>query len=550
MTCTAWCDGWHLLPNQREFGVVPAKLGDNGGMNLAMAPFQQENDLLLGQMHILEMVATAAPLSEVLIELTRLIESQEEGLRCGILLVDEDGTHFCGGYGPNLPEGYHQGVDGARITPPYLGPCSEAAHRNTAITVTDATREERWPGIWRELCEQCSLVACRSTPVQASDGSVLASFAMYYDHPRDPRPAQPKLIEIATHLASIALERARTDMALRAGRRDNALLMALPVATCTTDAEGRITFYNEAAAKLWQRRPQLGVDTWCGSWRLYNADGQPMPHDQCPMAIALRENRSVQGEAWVERADGSRVPFLAYPSPLRDANGALIGAVNMLVDITGRKCAEEQRALLLNELNHRVKNTLSTVQSIAAQTMRGEDPRQALVAFESRLLALSKTHDALTSNSWQAAPLRRLLEQELIPYCGNQLRRCRIEGDDLQLSPKAALALGMAFHELATNAAKYGALSCADGRVRVTWHVDEKADPACLHLDWTESDGPPVQPPSRRSFGSRLIEHGLAHELAGEVQMKFEPAGLTCTIRVPLEMVSPRRDHPNAVLPT
>lgn len=518
------------------------KLEDSGRMSAAVSSIPQENALLLGQMHILEMVATAAPLSEILIQLTRLIESQEEGLRCGILIVDEDREHFCGGYGPNLPAAYHQTVDGARITPPYLGPCSQAAHQNTVVTMTDASREERWGGIWHELSHNCGLAACRSTPVQASDGSVLASFAMYYDHPRDPRPAQPKLIEIATHLASIALERARTDMALRAGERDNALLMALPVATYTTEAEGRITFYNQAAAMLWKRRPQLGVDTWSGSWRLYGEDGQPMPHDECPMAVALRENRALQGEAWVERADGSRAPFLAYSSPLRDAGGRLIGAVNMLVDITERKCAEEQRALLIHELNHRVKNTLSTVQSIAAQTMRGEDPRQALVAFESRLLALSKTHDALTRNSWQDAPLRQLLEQELIPYCGNQLQRCQIEGDDLRLSPKAALALGMAFHELATNAAKYGALSVSTGQVRVAWNLREHAGTTCLHLDWSESDGPSVLSPTRRGFGSRLIEHGLAHELAGQVQMKFDPAGLTCTIQIPLEMVNPQLD--------
>jgi two-component sensor histidine kinase len=259
-----------------------------------------------------------------------------------------------------------------------------------------------------------------------------------------------------------------------------------------------------------------------------------MPHEECPMAIALKEDRAVQGEAWAERPDGSRVPFLAYPSPLHDASGSLTGAVNMLVDITERKHAEEQRALLINELNHRVKNTLSTVQSIAAQTMRGEDPSQALGAFEARLLALSKTHDVLTRNSWQNASLRQLLEQELIPYCGDQLQRCRIEGSDLHLPPKIALALGMALHELATNAAKYGALSRTDGQIRVAWDVHDAAVPSRLRLRWSETGGPPVQPPRRRGFGSRLIEHGLAHELDGEVAMTFDPAGLVCTIGIPL----------------
>lgn len=509
-------------------------------MDTAESSLQHEKALLLERMRILEMVATAAPLADILTELVLLIESQEEGMRCGILPVADDSRHFGAGYGPSLPDAYHQAVNGARIAPPYLGPCAEAVHRNTAVTMADSAVEDRWPGEWHELTRNCGLFACRSTPVRDSDGVVLASFAMYYDHPRDPQPAQPQLIEIATHLAAIALERRRTNMALREGERVNALLMALPVATYTTDAQGRITFYNQAAAAMWGRQPELGADMWCGSWRLYWQDGRPMPLEECPMAVALKENRALQGEAWIERVDGSRIPFLAYPSPLRDTAGRLIGAVNMMVDISERMHADEQRALLVNELNHRVKNTLSTVQSIAAQTLRGEDPTRALGVFEARLMGLSKTHDALTCNGWQNASLRQLLEQELTPYCGSQLQRCTIEGSDLQLPPKVALALGMALHELATNAAKYGALSCSSGHVRVAWSLQNRARIPHLHLCWTETGGPPVEPPQRRGFGSRLIERGLAHELDGDVRMQFDPAGLGCTIVIPLAATDPR----------
>jgi PAS domain S-box-containing protein len=126
-----------------------------------------------------------------------------------------------------------------------------------------------------------------------------------------------------------------------------AVLEALPVALYTTDAVGRITSYNEAAVELWGRRPVLGDDAWCGSWRLYWPDGTPMPHDQCPMAVALKEGRAIKGaEALAERPDGRRVPFLAYPTPLRDASGALVGAVNTLVDITEHKRADETGARL------------------------------------------------------------------------------------------------------------------------------------------------------------------------------------------------------------
>lgn len=133
------------------------------------------------------------------------------------------------------------------------------------------------------------------------------------------------------------------------------LLEALPAATYTTDAEGRITFYNRAAVELSGRTPQLG-DLWCVTWKLFNTDGTYLPHDQCPMAVALKENRPIRGvEAIAERPDGTRVPFAPYPTPLHDADGNLIGAINMLVDITERKQAEDRQKNLIDELNHRVK---------------------------------------------------------------------------------------------------------------------------------------------------------------------------------------------------
>src|SRR5262249_15457016 len=142
-----------------------------------------------------------------------------------------------------------------------------------------------------------------------------------------------------------------------------ALLDALPAAVYTTDADGRLTFFNRAAAELWRCRPTLGSDRWCGSWRLYWPDGRPMPHDQCAMAVALKEDRAVRGaEAVAERPDGTRVPFIPHPVPLHDSDGRLVGAVNMLVEVTERHRAEVRQKALVDELNHRVKNMLATVQ--------------------------------------------------------------------------------------------------------------------------------------------------------------------------------------------
>jgi PAS domain S-box-containing protein len=159
-------------------------------------------------------------------------------------------------------------------------------------------------------------------------------------------------------------------------RRFRELLEALPAAVYTTDAAGRITFYNQAAVELWGCRPELGKSTWCGSWRLYWPDGTPMRHDECPMAVALKENRAVRGaEAVAERPDGTRVPFIPYPTPLRDASGNLIGAVNMLVDITDRKQAEERVMMLAGEVVHRANNLLAAHAGGNRRGAQGGDPR-------------------------------------------------------------------------------------------------------------------------------------------------------------------------------
>jgi PAS domain S-box-containing protein len=161
------------------------------------------------------------------------------------------------------------------------------------------------------------------------------------------------------------------------------VLDALPAAVYATDAEGYVTYYNQPAVELAGRRPELGVDQWCVTWRLLTEDGAPLPLEQCPMAIALKEQRPVRGMlALAVRPDGTQIPFMPFPTPLFDENGQLIGAINMLVDITERKKGEETQALLINELNHRVKNTLAVVQALAQQTMRrASSPKQFADSF-------------------------------------------------------------------------------------------------------------------------------------------------------------------------
>jgi PAS domain S-box-containing protein len=224
--------------------------------------------------------------------------------------------------------------------------------------------------------------------------------------------------------------------------------------------------------------------------------------------------------------------------------------VVIISDITARKQVEAEQQhyqgqlrLLINELNHRVKNTLATVQSMASQTLKTEpDPLTAFDKFESRLMGLSQVHDVLTRESWHGAGLSDVAERALTPFTPPDGEgRLVIDGPPVWLAPGGALTMALIFHELATNALKYGALSNGDGRVVLGWTYD--AATRDLALTWTETGGPLVAPPTRRGFGSRLIERSLRGELKGAATMDWRPEGLVCTMRAtlsdPVEAMSP-----------
>jgi len=220
---------------------------------------------------------------------------------------------------------------------------------------------------------------------------------------------------------------------------------------------------------------------------------------------------------------------------IRDENGILLQSRGVILDITERKRWEEHQQLLINELNHRVKNTLATVQSVASQTLRNaETTESARVALEARLFALSRAHDVLTRENWESASLHEIISEAIAPYRHEREDRLKTSGPDVRLPPRMALAIAMALQELATNAVKYGALSNASGEVEICWSVtDEGAEPR-LNLAWRESGGPQVSLPKHRGFGTRLIERSLAQDLNGGVEIHFEPPGLTCTVSAPL----------------
>ena len=218
--------------------------------------------------------------------------------------------------------------------------------------------------------------------------------------------------------------------------------------------------------------------------------------------------------------------------PIRDDSGRIVGVFVQGYEVTDSVLAAERQKLMIDELNHRVKNTLATVQSIAMQTARTHaDPATFAESFQSRLMSLSHTHNLLTRSHWEGAELRDVLDHETQAHGRN---RVVLNGPAVTLEPAAALAIGMIAHELATNAAKYGALSAPDGRIFVDWAIADQTDRR-LNISWRESGGPPATAPVRKGFGSRLIERSVTHDLAGDIAVAFTPDGFHADITIPLD---------------
>jgi len=236
------------------------------------------------------------------------------------------------------------------------------------------------------------------------------------------------------------------------------------------------------------------------------------------------------------RKDGSEFWAATFISPVRDERGDVVQHFASFMDLTKHKHEQAHSKMLIEELNHRVKNTLATVQSIAWQALRkASDPKAIRESIESRLFALSRSHDLLTRDDWEGAGLLDLVNVALEPFgvSNGRAERFVITGNNILLTPKATLALGIAFHELATNAVKYGAFSNATGSILIAWTIEPTPEGNRLILHWQEKDGPSVARPSYKGFGSQVIERGLAHELEAMVHLHYRADGVVCKIDIP-----------------
>ena len=261
-------------------------------------------------------------------------------------------------------------------------------------------------------------------------------------------------------------------------------------------------------------------------------DGRELTPDERPLHRAARGEEVRDEVLQIEFDGGERRTMLFRAVPLRSATGELQGAVCAGADVTDRHRYEDHLKLVLSELNHRVRNTLAIVQSIAALTFKGADAG-ARADFEKRLMTLSAVHSLLIERNWGSTSLRDIVRATLATHRGGERARVHYDGDDFLARPKSAVSLSMALHELATNAIKYGALSTDTGCVSVHWVITGGR----FRLHWEESGGPPVVPPDSKGFGSRMIEQGLASELQGEAHIDYRPAGVVCTIDAPLDAI-------------
>jgi len=257
--------------------------------------------------------------------------------------------------------------------------------------------------------------------------------------------------------------------------------------------------------------------------------------------LFLKQVRGELGDYSIEkryvRQDGEVRWMSVKSTTVRDPDNRFLYGVRVVQDVTERRQAEQSQQLLIDELNHRTKNTLAIVQSLFWQTARARPASAELRdAFEGRLFALSKAHEQLTIGHWESASLRDIIMAGIGAHFSDLGDRIEMVGDVVVLRPKAALTLAMACHELATNAVKYGALSINAGRISIRWQKSSPGPNSPLQIEWRERGGPRVHPPTRRGFGSKFVEASIAADLQGRSKIAFEPEGVRCTMELPAEV--------------
>lgn len=344
---------------------------------------------------------------------------------------------------------------------------------------------------------------------------------------RDAQGKPTRLLGInfdATHIRTAESERDQANALLRT------FFESLPGAAFAKDLEGRYLLGNPIFGDA------IGhtQDSYLG-----RTDLELLPDEEQARAIMDNDKAVIEGGAVRQLEEGLLLPdgemsyWLAVKAPFRDADGLPQGLMGLSIDVTDRRKAEERLRFLADEVDHRAKNLLGVVLSLVRLT-KVDDVTAFKAAVSGRIEALARAHTLLAANRWQGVNITTLVHEELAPFGRVGSRRICVAGPSLMLEPNASQALAMAIHELAINAAMYGALSAEDGRLTVAWELAEREEDSTLELYWTETGGPEVAPPTERGFGSTAIRGAIEHQLGGEFDLVWAPTGVTCRITFPL----------------
>jgi PAS domain S-box-containing protein len=449
-----------------------------------------------------------------------------EGLgceKCSILLFDAQRVmRFVAWRG--LSENYRRTLDGHT-------PWSRETVDPAPIFVSDITATNESAAVKKTILAE-KIRSLAFIPLTAQ-GKVIGKFMAYHGKARGCSEAQKALAITIARQIGFSIERVQAEAARRAALNDlveseqRFRLMAehAPVMIWMCDATGQCLHLNLMLRRFWDvEEERIGSFDWRES--LHPED---VEHVMTHMGTALARQENVTVTGRYRNAEGTYRTLETLARPRFAADGTFMGLTGVNTDITERERSQEQRELLLAELNHRVKNTLAVVQGLAYQTFRQTDA-PARKAFEGRLLALARAHDLLTQSHWESTSLQQLAADTL-QLAGANGQRVRAEGPPVSLRPHAALTISLALHELFTNTLKYGALSNDTGTVSFCWkHLAEEGK---LRIEWREQGGPPVMPPVNKGFGSLLLERTLARDLNGSVELSFAPSGLACVIEMP-----------------
>jgi PAS domain S-box-containing protein len=406
--------------------------------------------------------------------------------------------------------------------------CSQVLARGEAIVVPDVELWDLVKGT-KDLSHfrRSGIRAILSTPLLSRDGHLVGVISTHWCDPHQPSERELRLLEVLARQAADLIERRQAEEALR--ESEKRMRLAIRATRMVTwewvPAEDRVTT-SDSFADLYGQPALAGA-----------AEGLALvaPEDREAHTAKVRkiaaEGGNYTSEFRINRAgDGSIVWLEERAEAQLGADGKVERVIGVTLDITERKQAEERRALLMSELNHRVKNTLATVQAIASQTLRGSsDPQQFVENFESRLQSLSRAHNLLTRRSWESANVTDLVRDQMA--VDGDIDRIKLLGPEALLTPQSAVALALVLHELGTNARKYGALSTPHGSLDIQWRLG--AQKSTLEIEWAERGGSPVIEPRKRGFGTTLIEKSLAG-VGGSAELRFHADGLRCAIRVPL----------------